>query len=303
MKRLGNFLILVYIITTLLVMIIHPVMHKPVALEHVNFKLKNQILDPKPRVVSDFEFKFKFHRARPLVVKTEEKKIEIPLDEDEKQLAINFDDSSTTYEETSLTFEDNVSSSGQDMEVDLSSAEETYSEENIGFEEQDVKSSETTLDLYSQGPMGRDVYVDIENQDIPETDVVLEDKDEIGHRKFKASREEVIAWNIWRSNLQNEIMMRSAIEAPVGTLITFAFDVSEDGKISNLKYTCSNKKYATAARADMVSVLKEIESSEVIQFPSNTQRKFIKFKGAFMLDYNTSFSKPSDYSDYERVKY
>ena len=72
MKRLGNFLILVYIITTLLVMIIHPVMHKPVALEHVNFKLKNQILDPKPRVVSDFEFKFKFHRARPLVVKTEE---------------------------------------------------------------------------------------------------------------------------------------------------------------------------------------------------------------------------------------
>lgn len=303
MKRLVNILILVYIIATLLMIMTHPVMHKPVALEHIRFKLKDQILKPQTRVVSDFEFKFKFHRARPIVAKTEEKEIEIPLDEDEKQLAFQFDDSSTTYQDTTFEFEDNVSSREQDMEVDVSATEDKYSEQSIDTSTTDVKQHESLLDLYYQGPQLQDKYIELADQDIPETDVYLEDKDEVGNRKFKASREEVIAWNIWRSNLQNEIMMRSAVEAPVGTLITFAFDVSENGKISNLKYSCSSPKYADAARKDMVVVLREIEGTDVLIFPENTKRKNVKFKGAFMLDYSTSFSKPSDYSDYERVMY
>ena len=97
-------------------------------------------------------------------------------------------------------------------------------------------------------------------------------------------------------------MDESAIEAPVGTLILFSFDVSENGRISNLKYTCTNRQYAADAKADMISILKRLQGDSILDFPPNTQRKNVRFKGGFILDYDTVYSKPSDYSDYERIR-
>jgi len=156
-----------------------------------------------------------------------------------------------------------------------------------------------TLSHIGEKPM----EIGFEDRDVSKSDMVLENVDEVGHKQFKGSRDELIAWNVWRSNLQNQIMMESSIEAPVGTLITFSFNVSAQGNITNLKYSCSNKKYAKEARADMVRVLQNLRYTEILKFPSNTKRTNVKFKGAFLLDYSTSFSKPSDYSDYERVRY
>ena len=62
-------------------------------------------------------------------------------------------------------------------------------------------------------------------------------------------------------------MDESAIEAPVGTLILFSFDVSDDGHITNLRYTCSNKDYAIDARADMVRILRKLEGDSILNFP------------------------------------
>lgn len=304
MKRLKGFLILVYIITTLLVLIIHPVMHKPVALENTNFKLKNQILNPQERFISDFEVKIRFYRRKPVTAKAPEKEVFVPKDDDDdKPLTMNFEEGSN-FKNTSIDFNEGVKVSEQTMKIDTNANTETYSEQNINYQSQNIQNRDINVNINSENTTsGREIKMDINNGDIPNSDIELDDKDEVGNIFFNASKEEVVAWNVWRSNLQNTIMMESSIEAPVGTLITFSFDVSKSGKITNLKYKCSNKKYEAAARADMVSILRRIEGTPVLIFPSNTKRSNVKFKGAFMLDYSTSFSKPSDYSDYERVRY
>ena len=304
MKRLVNFLILVYIIVTMLVMIMNPKMHKPVALENVNFNFKNQIMNPQERFISDFEVKVKFHRAKPLVAKVEEEKeITIPIEEDEKPITFEFEDNKTSVQETTFEIAENVSDSETEMEVDVSSNDETYSEENLDYYATDIESREINVDLSDNIPKSRNKDVNLGKHDITQKDVELKASDEVGSLLFKATREEVIAWNVWRSELQNQIMIESAIEAPVGTLISFSFDVSADGRISGLKYSCSSRKYADEAKADMIRVLEKLEYTDILKFPENTKRLNVKFKGAFMLDYSTSFSKPSDYSDYEKVRY
>ena len=82
MKRLKGFVIFLYIFFTVLVVILHPAMHKPVTLENTNFKIKDQLMNPKPRKVSDFELKVKFYRTNKTVAKAEDKTIHIKPDDD-----------------------------------------------------------------------------------------------------------------------------------------------------------------------------------------------------------------------------
>lgn len=296
MKRLRGFVIFLYIFLTVLVMIIHPVMHKPVALENVNFKIKDQLMNPQTRIVSDYQVKVKFVRLKKTVAKAPDKTIHIKPDDD-RHLSLDLKTDSI-YKETELQLQDNVSTTQTDLELDVSGSKNQYSEQNIGLTDQEMLYREEHLNRDNQIPRS-DMELDTQ---IPKADVVLKDSDEVGNWQFRGSKEEIIAWNVWRSNLQNRIMDESAIEAPVGTLILFSFDVSENGLISNLKYTCTNKQYAKSARADMVSVLGRLERDEILNFPADTKRKNVRFKGGFLLDYTTQYSKPSDYSDYERVK-
>lgn len=296
MKRLRGFVIFLYIFLTVLVMIIHPVMHKPVALENVNFKIKDQLMNPQTRIVSDYQVKIKFVRLNKTVAKAPDKTIYIKPDDD-RHLSLDLKTDSI-YKETELQLQDNVSTTQTDLELDVAGSKNQYSEQNIGLTDQEMLYKEEHLNRDNQIPKS-DMELDTQ---IPKADVVLKDSDEVGNWQFRGSKEEIIAWNVWRSNLQNRIMDESAIEAPVGTLILFSFDVSEDGLISNLKYTCTNKQYAKSARADMVNVLGRLERDEILNFPADTKRKNVRFKGGFLLDYTTQYSKPSDYSDYERVK-
>lgn len=296
MKRLKGFVIFLYIFLTVLVMIIHPVMHKPVALESVNFKIKDQLMNPQTRIVSDYQVKVKFVRLKKTVAKAPDKTIHIKPDDD-RHLSLDLKTDSI-YKETELQLQDNVSTTQTDLELDVTGSKNQYSEQNIGLTDQEMLYKEEHLNRDNQIPKS-DMELDTQ---MPKADVVLKDSDEVGNWQFRGSKEEIIAWNVWRSNLQNRIMDESAIEAPVGTLILFSFDVSEDGYISNLKYTCTNKEYTKSARADMVNVLDRLEGDEVLNFPSNTKRRNVRFKGGFLLDYTTQYSKPSDYSDYERVK-
>ena len=77
MKRLRGFIILLYIFLTVLVLIIQPAMHKPVALENVDFKIKEQLMNPKPRKVSDYMVNIKFARAKKAIVNKPDNTIHI----------------------------------------------------------------------------------------------------------------------------------------------------------------------------------------------------------------------------------
>ena len=298
MKRFKGFIIFIYIFLTVFVLIIHPDMHKPVTLENMNFKIKEQLMHPTSRVVSDFEVKVKFVRTEKKIAKTPDKTIHIKPDDD-KQLSLDMQTGSEVIQSSDLELENNTSQRESDMEFNLTGTEDSYQEQNINFSDQEMLFTDQDLNIADlQRPMAE---TDL-NLEIPQDNMELKASDEVGNRKFKGTKEEIIAWNVWRSELQNRIMDESAIEAPVGTLILFSFDVSESGRITNLTYSCSSRKYAAMAKAEMISILKRLEGDPILNFPANTQRKKVRFKGGFLLDYTTQYSSPADYSDYERIR-
>ncbi len=299
MKRIKGFIIFLYIFLTVLVLIIQPAMHKPVAIENVNFKIKDQLLHPKTRNVSDFIVSIKFYRTTKTTAKKPDTSIHIKPGDDDKRISFDVTGNTGTRE-TTISFEDNTGAGSRDVNVDISGNQELYSESESGFNNNE-RYLEHEIGFENQENINRQEQEWTED-DIPQTDVELKAKDEIGSWRFRGSKEEIVAWNVWRSNLQNRIMDESAIEAPVGTLILFSFDVSDDGHITNLRYTCSNKDYAIDARADMVRILRKLEGDSILNFPQNTKRTDVKFKGGFLLDYTTQYSTPEDYSDYERIR-
>lgn len=314
MKRLKGFIIFLYIFLTMLVLIIQPAMHKPVSIENVNFKIKEQLMRPKNKKVSDFMVSIRFYRANKTVAQKPDTTIHIKPDDDDKRISFDLTGNADTNE-SSITFEDNIDNTSKDINIDISREKDLYSERYSDFGDKNTRYSESEFSFGNDNEKYLEQEIGFKNEeninqknieysenDIPTTDKELNAKDEIGSWRFKGSKEEIVAWNVWRSNLQNRIMDESGIEAPVGTLILFSFDVSNTGHITNLRYTCSNKEYTRDARADMVRILRKLEGNPILNFPPNTKRKGVKFKGGFLLDYTTQYSTPEDYSDYERIR-
>ncbi len=277
MKKLKGIFILTYLLITIAVLMAQPVMHKPAVIEGYGFKIKDEFLHPKTKKISDYEVKVKFYRAKPIAQKPKSKEVTLTYD-DSKPLSLDTQYNENTHE-TTITLDSNSSSTSREMQINIDGSA--------------ISNKDMTLDSENMN------YSDkLFNMDELEIDSKLF---EIGE-KIKNSREERIAWNKWRSDLQNEIMYRSAIEGPIGTLITFNFMVTEQGRIYNVNFSCNNPKFEEEARSDLARVLREIERSDILKFPKNTKRKQVKFQGGFMLDYDTQYSSPSDYSDYERVR-
>lgn len=117
-------------------------------------------------------------------------------------------------------------------------------------------------------------------------------------------QEEIIAWNKWRSNLQNQIMRDSKIDyAPLGTLFMFTFVVDKFGNISNIKVECSNPNYMDVARNNVKPAIANLQKKPILNFPRGTQRTSTVVTGLFLIGTQERYSTPNDFSDYERVTY
>ena len=121
---------------------------------------------------------------------------------------------------------------------------------------------------------------------------------------YMTEQEEIIAWNKWRSNLQNQIMRDSQIDyAPLGTLFLFTFVVDKYGNISNIKVECSNPNYIDIARNNVKPAIANMKKKPILNFPKGTQRTSTVVTGLFLIGTQERYSTPNDFSDYERVTY
>ena len=121
---------------------------------------------------------------------------------------------------------------------------------------------------------------------------------------YMTDQEEIIAWNKWRSNLQNQIMRDSQIDyAPLGTLFLFTFVVDKYGNISNIKVECSNPNYMDIARNNVKPAIANLQKKPILNFPKGTQRTSTVVTGLFLIGTQERYSTPNDFSDYERVTY
>ena len=121
---------------------------------------------------------------------------------------------------------------------------------------------------------------------------------------YMTEQEEIIAWNRWRSNLQNQIMRDSRIDyAPLGTLFTFTFVVDKFGNISNIKIMCSNPNYMDIARSRVKPAIANLQRKPILKFPKGSRRTSTIFIGGFTIGTHEIYASPENYSDYERITY
>ena len=115
-------------------------------------------------------------------------------------------------------------------------------------------------------------------------------------------KEEIIAWNKWRSDLQNKVMRDAKINAPVGTTFYFSCTVDKFGNISNINTWSDNDYYTPLAKRVIKPVLSSYQNQPILKFPARTQRTITNVNGSFTMAFTDRYSTPADYSDYERIK-
>ena len=130
----------------------------------------------------------------------------------------------------------------------------------------------------------------------------IEKQPQKNERELTAEQQEIIAWNKWRSDLQNKVMRESKIMAPVGTRFGFSFTVDKFGNISNLRVSAEPSCYTQMALKHIRPVLLSYQEQEILKFPPESKRVVVNIEGHFSMARTSKFSSPSDYSDYERVK-
>lgn len=114
--------------------------------------------------------------------------------------------------------------------------------------------------------------------------------------------EEIIAWNKWRSDLQNQIMEDSHLAAPIGTRFKFSFTVDKNGNISNINTWSDNTSYTPLAKRVIKPILTSYQHTAILNFPPRTKRTIVNVEGGFVMAQMSRYSSPSDYSDYERIR-
>ena len=120
--------------------------------------------------------------------------------------------------------------------------------------------------------------------------------------KQLTQQEEEIAWNVWRSNLQNQIMHDVHLPTlPNGIVFRFTFDVDKFGKISNIYTYSDNPAYTPYAIQYIAPVIRSYQGKSILNFPQGSTRTSTVFKGGWRISANERLSTPKDYNDYEKV--
>ena len=120
--------------------------------------------------------------------------------------------------------------------------------------------------------------------------------------KTLTQQEEEIAWNIWRSNLQNKIMQDVKLPVmPNGIIFRFSFTVDKYGKVSNVQSWSTTSAYTPYAIQYISPVIRSYQGKDILNFPQGSTRTVTDVKGGWKLSTVEKYSTPQDYNDIEKV--
>ena len=120
--------------------------------------------------------------------------------------------------------------------------------------------------------------------------------------KQLTAQEEAIAWNRWRSNLQNQIMKDSKLpNVPNGTIFKFSFSVDKYGKVTNVKTWSETQMYTPYAIQYIAPVIRNYQGRSILNFPSGSNRVTTDVTGGWKISTSAKYSTPQDFNDIEKV--
>ena len=121
-------------------------------------------------------------------------------------------------------------------------------------------------------------------------------------KKVLTPEEENIAWNVWRSNLQNQIMRDVKLPViPVGTVFKFQFSVDKYGRITNVKTWSATPSYTPYAIQYIAPVIRSYQGRAILNFPSGSTRITTEVTGGWRISADERLSTPQDYNDIEKI--
>ena len=159
-----------------------------------------------------------------------------------------------------------------------------------------IKTTTTTPTKIATAPVGTKVST-------PVTRVTTPMPQPAATTKVLTPQEEEIAWQIWRSNLQNKIMQDAKLpNVPQGTIFKFTFDVDKYGKVTNIHTSCTNNvQYTPYAIQYIAPVIRAYQGRSILNFPEGSKRVTTSFVGSFKVSSSSRYSTAGDYRDTERI--
>lgn len=117
------------------------------------------------------------------------------------------------------------------------------------------------------------------------------------------AQEEEIAWNKWRSNLNNQIMKDSKLPTmPNGIIFKYKFTVDKYGKVTNVQTSSTTSGYTPYAIQFIAPVIRSYQGRAILNFPTGSNRVSVEVSGAWKISSSSKYSTPDDYHDIEKVK-
>ena len=117
------------------------------------------------------------------------------------------------------------------------------------------------------------------------------------------AKDEEIAWNKWRSNLNNQIMKDSKLPTmPNGIIFKYKFTVDKYGKVSNVQTSSTTPGYTPYAIQFIAPVIRSYQGRSILNFPAGSNRVTTEVSGAWKISSNAKLSTPDDYHDIEKIK-
>lgn len=285
-KNILIIIISFFLIATVFVCVFRPKTHKPIAFEDRNFKLElisDEIAAPKTSDLNLVQNSVEI-KSQPVDINLPPVNVKIP--EIKTNTNTNFKNSTAK----------NTTKSQQNQQKT-----QIVSKKNPPI----TKPNKTEVKKVESKPVQKSEPKVINNT---ENSKVVSPVEKISEKpvtkpavKVLTEEEEIIAWNKWRSDLQNKLMRDSKIAAPIGTSFEFSFTVDKFGTISNLKTWSSNPSYTPLAVRVIKPLLLSYQKTAILNFPTGSKRVITNVNGGFTMARSSRYSSPSDYNDYERV--
>lgn len=278
MDFLKVFVIISFVIATILTLKFHPEMHHPLIIEDEHFKL-TRISDNLPKnIPTSKTINIKNTQTIPKQTETNIKQpiiqtVQQPIQQSQTKYVAT-ENIQPTQKEKNTTYNTNPQLDQSQIELLQKLLNEVEKEYNTQTQTNQLQQTNTTP------------------------------KNSNFKNPYMTEQEEIIAWNKWRSNLQNQIMKDSNIDyAPLGTMFSFNFVVDKFGNVSNIKVECSNPNYMYVARDNVKGAISRLQNKPILNFPKGSQRKSTVVQGYFFMGLEDRYSTPNNFPDFERIKY
>ena len=288
---MNKFLILFaisIIITTGITGVVKPKIYKPVRFAAANMGLVNvsqEIVNTKSPIVEDNQVIVEEVVVKPQLQKTQTVTKTVKIQPQKEQVKTQ---SVKVVPQKNQTLQKTLKKQSTPAQTTSKSQKSVQLPKSV----QDIVSKEQEIKLENQNQIAvvkkTEPAINIPKQKEPKT-VLTEE-------------EEVILWNKWRSDLQNQVMRDARVAAPMGTRFRFSFTVDKFGNISNLRVWSDTPYFTAMAVSGIKPVLLSYQGKNILKFPKGTKRIQTNVTGGFVISTYDKYSRPDDYADVEKIR-